>query len=120
MRCVAPKRAVPRNPSNISSAFIVSFMSTAREIEEVIRSLPASERNKLVHHIPDLFPELSGDAEWERIIADERPRPALTQMLDEIEDEFRRGPEKFSELSGKGRWRKTVGASQVDWLMRLD
>ena len=94
-------------------------MSTAREIEEVIRSLPASERNKLVHHIPDLFPELSGDAEWERIIADERPRPALTQMLDEIEDEFRPGPEKFSELSGKGRLRKTLGASQVDWLNRL-
>ena len=114
-----PKERFPEILANISSAFIVSFMSTAREIEEAIRSLPASERNKLVHHIPDLFPELSGDAEWERIIADERPRPALTQMLDEIEDEFRRGPEKFSELSGKGRLRKTLGASQVDWLNRL-
>src|SRR5437660_9813295 len=99
MRCVAPKRAVPRNPSNISSAFIVSVMSTAREIEEVIRSLPASERNKLVHHIPDLFPELSGDAEWERIIAAERPRPALTELLDKAEAEFRHNPDRFLELT---------------------
>jgi hypothetical protein len=73
-------------------------MSTAREIEEAIRSLPASERNKLLHNIPDLFPELSGDAQWECIIRDERPRPALTQMLDEIEGEFRREPGDFPEV----------------------
>ena len=72
--------------------------STAREIEEAIRSLPASERNKLVNNLPDLFPELSGDAQWERIIRDERHRPALTQMLDEIENEFRREPGNFPEV----------------------
>ncbi len=71
-------------------------MSTAREIEEAIRSLPTSERNKLLHHIPDLFPELSGDAEWERIIADERPRPALTKLLDKTEAEFRHNPDANS------------------------
>ena len=75
------------------------FVSTAREIEEAIRSLPPSERNKLLHNIPDLFPELSGDAEWERIIADERPRPALTELLDETEAEFRRNPGAFPELT---------------------
>jgi len=64
-------------------------MSTAREIEKAIRSLPASERSKLLQNISDLFPELSGDAEWERIIADERPRPALTELLDKTEAEFR-------------------------------
>ncbi len=74
------------------------FVSTAREIEEAIRSLPPSERNKLLHDIPDLFPELSGDAQWERIIRDERPRPALTQMLDKTENEFRREPENFPEV----------------------
>jgi len=74
------------------------LMSTAREIEEAIRSLPPAERDRLLHNIPDLFPELGGDAEWERIIRDERSRPALTQMLDEIEDAFRCEPEKFPEV----------------------
>ena len=73
-------------------------MSTAREIEKAIRSLPASERDKLLHTIPDLFPELSGDAEWERIIHDERPRPSLSRFLDKTENEFRRDPGKFAEL----------------------
>jgi hypothetical protein len=78
---------------------MLSFMSTAREIEEAIRSLPPSERTKLLHDIPDLFPELSGDAEWERIIMDERPRPALTELLDKTEAEFRRNPDGFQELT---------------------
>ena len=67
--------------------------------EEAIRFLSASERNKLLHDISDLFPELSGDAEWERIIADERPRRALTELLDETEAEFRRNPDGFPELT---------------------
>lgn len=54
-------------------------MSTASEIEEAIRTLPASEREKLLQHIPVLFPELAVDAEWERIIQDERPRPGNEQ-----------------------------------------
>ncbi len=77
----------------------VLVMSTAREIEEAIRSLPPSERNKLVHDIPDLFPELNGDTEWERIIADERPRPALTELLDKAETEFHQNPNAFPELT---------------------
>jgi hypothetical protein len=74
-------------------------MSTAHEIEEAIRSLSASERKKLLRDIPDLFPELGGDAEWGRIIADERPRPALTELLDKMEAEFRRNPDGFPELN---------------------
>ena len=74
-------------------------MSTAREIEDAIRSLPSSERDKLLQAIPALFPELSGDAEWERIIHDERPRPALTKLIDETEKEIRLDPDKFSKLS---------------------
>jgi hypothetical protein len=35
-------------------------MSTAREIEDAILSLPATERDKLLHSIPNLFPELGG------------------------------------------------------------
>jgi hypothetical protein len=69
------------------------------EIEKAIRSLSPAERDKLLHDLPDLFPELSGDAHWERIIRDERPRPAMTKMLDEIEDEFRHEPERFPEVT---------------------
>lgn len=56
-----------------------------------MRSVPCREPSatNLLHKIPDLFPELSGDAQWERIIADERPRPALTELLDKTEAEFR-------------------------------
>ena len=74
-------------------------MSTAHEIAQAIRSLPASERDKLLHDIPQLFPELGGDAEWERIMHDERPRSALTHLVDEAEREFLRNPDSFPELT---------------------
>jgi hypothetical protein len=73
-------------------------MSTAREIEEAIRILPASERDKLLHHIPALFHELAGDSEWDRIIHDERRRPELSKLLDETEEQLRRNPETFSRM----------------------
>lgn len=74
-------------------------MSTAREIEDAIRSLPATERDKLLHSIPNLFPELGGDVDWQRIIADQRPRRALTELLNETEAEYRRDPKQFPELT---------------------
>jgi hypothetical protein len=67
-------------------------MSTAREIEEAIRTLPVSERDKLLQHIPALFPELVGDAEWERLLRDEQPRPELSRLLDETAEQLRRDP----------------------------
>ena len=73
-------------------------MSTAREIEEAIRTLPASERDKLLQHIPALFPELAGDAEWQRIIQDKRPRRELSRLLDETEEQLRRNPNGFSRM----------------------
>ena len=42
-------------------------MSTVQEIEDAIRALPASERDKLMRDIPNLFPEFA-DEEWQRII----------------------------------------------------
>ena len=65
-------------------------MSTAQEIENAIRSLSAAERDKLVQHIPQLFPEFGGDAEWERIAHDDRARPALTELLNRYEDDLAR------------------------------
>lgn len=76
-------------------------MSTAHEIENAIRSLPAAERDKLLNTIPDLFPELAGDLEWARIIHDERPRSGLTQLINETENEFRVSPEKFPKFSDR-------------------
>jgi hypothetical protein len=73
-------------------------MSTAREIEEAIRTLPTSEREKLLQHIPALFPELAGDAKWERIIQDKRPRRELSRLLDETEEQLRRNPDGLSQM----------------------
>jgi uncharacterized protein (DUF2249 family) len=75
-------------------------MSTAQEIEDAIRALPASERDKLMRDIPSLFPELA-DGEWQRIIDDERPRPALSKLLDETEDELQRDPAAFPEMKAR-------------------
>ena len=76
-------------------------MSTAQQIEEAIRSLEKTERDKLLQHLPQLFPELAGDAEWERIIRDERQRPELTRLLDETEEQLRRDPNSLPELKAR-------------------
>ena len=75
-------------------------MSTAQEIEDAIRALPASERDKLMRDIPSLFPEFA-DEEWQRIINDERPRPGLSQLLNETEAELRRDPDAFPEMKAR-------------------
>ncbi|HEY1769359.1 MAG TPA: hypothetical protein VGG02_03790 [Chthoniobacterales bacterium] len=56
-------------------------MSTAQEIEAAIRMLAKSERDKLFQHLPELFPELAGDSQWERIINDSRPLPKLEEFF---------------------------------------
>ncbi|MGD1086526.1 MAG: hypothetical protein ABSA47_17455 [Verrucomicrobiota bacterium] len=60
-------------------------MSTALEIEAAIRTLSAVEREKLIRELPVLLPELGGDLAWNQIIGDPRPRPALTELLDQAE-----------------------------------
>jgi len=74
-------------------------MSTIQEIEAAIRSLSPEERSQLAENLPTLVPELDGDAKWERIIHDPRPRPALEKLLDEVEAEREKHPEKFRETS---------------------
>ena len=73
-------------------------MSTAQQIEEAIRSLEKTERDKLFQHLPQLFPELGGDSEWDQIIRDERQRPELTRLLDETEERWRRDPDSLPEV----------------------
>jgi hypothetical protein len=74
-------------------------VNTIQEIEAAIRSLSPAERQKLAENLPALVPELDGDAKWERIIHDPRPRPALEKLLDETEAEREKHPEKFRETS---------------------
>ena len=74
-------------------------MSTLKEIEDAIRSLSPEDRAQLADDLPEILPELNGDAEWRRIIDDPRPRPALDALAEAIEAEFRANPESFKELT---------------------
>ena len=67
-------------------------MSSIQEIKAAIKALPAKERAELAEALQDLMPELSGDAKWNRIISDPRPRPALTALGDRIEAQLKRDP----------------------------
>jgi hypothetical protein len=74
-------------------------MSTVLEIEEAIRSLPQSDRKKLAQHLPKILPEL--DSEWNEIINDPRPRPALTALGDKIAARMKTSPQSFPEIQEK-------------------
>ena len=76
-------------------------MSTVQEIEAAIQALPATEREKLVADLPGILPELNGDAAWERILSDPRPRPALTALGDEIAAQFKANPSCFPEIQDR-------------------
>jgi len=70
-------------------------MSTVQEIESAIRSLSPADRSRLVSDLPVILPELDGDAAWERIVNDPRPRPALTALLDQVDAQMERDPGTF-------------------------
>jgi hypothetical protein len=74
-------------------------VSTIEEIEAAIRALPAADRERLMRDLPDLFPELDGDAAWERLIHDDQARPALSRMMDDVESAVREDPGQFPETS---------------------
>ena len=76
-------------------------MSTVQEIEAAIQSLAPKEREKLIKDLPSILPELDGDAKWERLIADPRPRPALSELGDEIEAKMKSNPAQFPEMAEK-------------------
>jgi hypothetical protein len=74
-------------------------MSTVAEIEAAIKALPPNERERLAKDLPFILPELRGDLVWQRIINDERPRPALSTLGDQIETQFKAHPEQFPEIT---------------------
>ncbi len=73
-------------------------MSTVAEIEAAIKALPPAERERLAEDLPSILPELRGDLAWQRIIADDRPRAALTALGDQIEAQFKANPDQFPEI----------------------
>jgi hypothetical protein len=73
-------------------------MSTVAEIEAAIQALPPAERERLADDLPAILPELNGDAKWQRLITDERPRPALTALGDKIAAQLKAHPAAFREL----------------------
>ena len=74
-------------------------MSTVDEITAAIKGLSWKDREELIARLPEILPEMDGDAKWERIIRDPRPRPALSALGDEIDAELRRNPEAFPEIT---------------------
>ena len=73
-------------------------MSTVAEIEAAIQALAPAERERLADDLPAILPELNGDAKWQRIIADERRRPALTALGDQIAAQLKSDPAAFREM----------------------
>ena len=73
-------------------------MSTVAEIEAAIKALPPAERERLADNLPSILPELDGDAKWQRINKDTRPRRALTALGDEITAALKTNPAAFSEM----------------------
>jgi hypothetical protein len=74
-------------------------MSTAQEIEEAIRGLHETERDKLFEHLPQLFPQLAGDAEWVGIIRDDRPRRSFSTLIDSYEAHLSTEPEAYPKVA---------------------
>ena len=74
-------------------------MSTAKEIEDAIRTLEQTEHDKLLQHLPQLFPELAGDVEWERIIRDDQPRAAFSKLLDRYETDLSADRDSYPKVA---------------------
>jgi hypothetical protein len=73
-------------------------MNTVAEIEAAIQSLSPAERERLADDLPAILPELNGDMQWQRIITDPRPRPALTALGDESAAQLKTNPTAFREM----------------------
>jgi hypothetical protein len=74
-------------------------VSKVEEIAAAISALSAQERAELLLMIPTMLPEIDGDAEWERIINDPRPRPALSKYISELEAALAAGTLELRETS---------------------
>ena len=80
-------------------ALVAAWPTLPEPIKAAIRALPPAERERLADDLPTILPELNGDAKWQRIVADVRPRPALTALGDEVAAELKKNPAAFSEIN---------------------
>ena len=74
-------------------------MSTVDEIAAAIQGLSWQDREQLAARLPELLPEMDGDAKWDRIIRDPRPRAGLEKLMDEVEADYKKNPGSFRETS---------------------
>jgi hypothetical protein len=74
-------------------------VSSVQEITVAIQKLSPEQREELARCLPALLPELDGDATWERMIRDPRPRPALSALIDQVQAKHRQDPSTFPETS---------------------
>lgn len=74
-------------------------MTTLAQIEAAIRALTARDRTRLAKSLPILFPELNGDAAWEKLIRNPQPRPTLSRLLDEADMAVAEDPAKLRETT---------------------
>ena len=76
-------------------------MSTLKEIEDAIRALPKKDREQLADDLPLILPEISGDAEWRRIIRDPRPRKNLSLLADEVDAQMAANADAYPLITDK-------------------
>lgn len=90
-------RALVRHFENVKSL---------QEIEEAIAKLPAKARRQLVQDIPALCPDEFPPDGWDSILRDETARPGFSSLLDNLDSEYKQGPEGFLGLNDKTLRRK--------------
>jgi hypothetical protein len=65
-----------------------STVKSLLEIEEAIARLPSDVRRQLVQDLPAFCPDAFPADGWEAILRDNKPRPALTSLLDKLDAEY--------------------------------
>jgi hypothetical protein len=71
------------------------------EIEEAIAKLPPKARRQLVKDIPALCPGEFPTDGWDAILNNDTPRPALSSLLDKLDDQHSQSSGNFLALNDK-------------------
>ncbi len=74
-------------------------MRTLLEIEEAISRLPAESQAQLIKDIPALCPDAFRRDGWEEILGNGAPRAGFSELLDQVDAEYRQAPERFPVLN---------------------
>ena len=74
-------------------------MRTLLEIEEAISRLPPESQAQLIKDIPALCPAAFHRDGWAEILEDAAPRAGFSELLDQVDAEYRQAPEQFPVLN---------------------